>query len=230
MTKRRSLLLRMAKAVGILLLVLLCLYGFHRAMTSLSRDHRSGPFPDYRCDGRRASPPRVLVAYDSKYGSTGGVAVAVGDGLCAEGLSAGVRLARDVKNLEGYGAVVVGTPLYNGRWLDGATEFLERFEDQLSGRKVAIFIAGNLMRPGKDTPDQRALARKWFIERVTGRFPKIKPLARYGMFAGKLDSGLLTRYERFIMWISREGDGDFRDYAKIRDWAREIAREIAPGR
>ncbi len=230
MAPTQSVLKRILKGVGILFLILIVLFGFHRTMLALSEDHRIGPFAQTSCGAEHQGGKRILVAYDSKYGSTGEVAVAIGETLCEEGFKADVRLVGNVDKLEGYDAAVVGSPIYNGRWMGSATDFLKRHEDGLAKIRVAFFIIGNIISTGKNTPENRATARNWFIRRVADDFPKIKLIDNYGMFGGKLKTSQLTGYERFIMWVMGEVDGDSRDFGKIKEWAREIAPSLAGGK
>ena len=57
----------------------------------------------------------VLVAYATRYGSTQEVAEAVATMLRVRGLEVDIQPMREVRTLEGYRAVVLGTPLYMGR-------------------------------------------------------------------------------------------------------------------
>jgi len=59
----------------------------------------------------------ILVAYATRYGSTQGVGDAVGARLRERGLAAAVRRAREVRSLDGFNAVVLGSPLYIGSLL-----------------------------------------------------------------------------------------------------------------
>jgi menaquinone-dependent protoporphyrinogen oxidase len=54
----------------------------------------------------------VLVAYASKHGSTAEIANAVAEALCAAGLRADCLEAVDVRGLESYDAVVLGSAVY----------------------------------------------------------------------------------------------------------------------
>jgi menaquinone-dependent protoporphyrinogen oxidase len=58
---------------------------------------------------------KVLVAYASKYGATAGIAEAIAATLRQEGLEADARPAQEVRDLGGYRAVVLGSPVYMGR-------------------------------------------------------------------------------------------------------------------
>ena len=59
---------------------------------------------------------QVFVAYATRYGSTQEVAEAVAGTLREGGLEVSIRPMRGVRTLDGYGAVVLGAPLYMGRW------------------------------------------------------------------------------------------------------------------
>ena len=58
----------------------------------------------------------VLVAYATKYGSTREVAEAIASALIERGADAVARPAGEIRGLEGYSAVVLGTALYFFRW------------------------------------------------------------------------------------------------------------------
>ena len=48
------------------------------------------------------------------------------------------------------------------------------------------------------------------------------------MFAGKLDRRQLGRLQRVALLVFRGLDGDFRDWAQIRQWADGIAAQLTP--
>jgi menaquinone-dependent protoporphyrinogen oxidase len=58
----------------------------------------------------------VLVAYATRYGSTQEVAETVATMLRVRGLEVDIQPMQEVRTLEGYRAVVLGAPLYVGRW------------------------------------------------------------------------------------------------------------------
>ena len=85
---------------------------------------------------------KVLVVYATRYGSTQEVAERVAETLRENGLQVDVKPARQVRALEGYRAVVLGAPLYIGRWLKDAHRFLARHQEGLAQRPVAVFALG----------------------------------------------------------------------------------------
>ena len=68
---------------------------------------------------------KILIAYASKHGSTREVADVIAAELEPSGLEVEVRPARAVEDPGAYDAVVLGAPLYMGRWHGDALSFLE---------------------------------------------------------------------------------------------------------
>ena len=54
-------------------------------------------FPEGKCGGKKDMEKRVLVTYASKYGSTGGVADAIGKELCGREVAVDVLLIKNVR-------------------------------------------------------------------------------------------------------------------------------------
>ena len=85
---------------------------------------------------------KVLVAYGSKHGSTAEIAEAIGEAMVEAGLDVEVLSADEVSDLDGYGAVVLGSAVYAGMWQKEAVRFLEANEAALTARPVWIFSSG----------------------------------------------------------------------------------------
>lgn len=67
---------------------------------------------------------RVLVAHGSRHGSTQEVAGAVASTLRGAGAEVELRSVSDVGGVEQYDAVVVGSAVYMGRWVEEVLRFL----------------------------------------------------------------------------------------------------------
>ena len=87
-------------------------------------------------------PASVLVAYASRYGSTQEVAEAVAATLRERELEVDSQPMREVRTLERYSAVVLGTAIYIFRLHKDARRFLSRYRAALTERPVAIFAMG----------------------------------------------------------------------------------------
>ena len=123
----------------------------------------------------------VLVAYASKYGSTEAAARAIAARLGERGVKAVARPARDVRDLEGYSAVVLGTALYFFMWRGEAKRFCSHNRRALSSMPVALFGLG----PMEDTPEQFTGARE-HLDKGLDKRPWLKP-ASVAVFGGRFD-------------------------------------------
>lgn len=168
---------------------------------------------------------KVLVTYASRYGATAGIAEAIADTLRQEGLEADARPTKEARDLGGYRAVVLGSPIYMGRWLSEASDFVKRHYEDLKGLPVAYFTVGILPR---EKPEEGRQVHYGVIEKARQIAPEVEPVA-VGMFNGALDKGKLGFFMRALMTLMRAEEGDFRDWEAIRDWAKTlVARFPAP--
>jgi menaquinone-dependent protoporphyrinogen oxidase len=129
----------------------------------------------------------------------------------------------DVRSLDGYDAVIIGSAVYMGHWLDPAKELVNRFHDALTGRPVWLFSSGPVGKPsGKlaRSMDQDPVDLPGMLEATRAR--------DHRRFAGKLDRKVLSLPQRASLLVFRGLNGDFRDWAGIRQWAEGIAAQLAP--
>ena len=158
----------------------------------------------------------ILVTAASRHGTTSGIADAIAAVLRAAELEVDVRSPDSVDDIGDYDAVVIGSAVYRGRWLEPATAFVARNAAALAGRPVFLFSSGPLgdpprrVREPSDLPDIRAA---------------IHP-RDHRLFQGRLTESALTRPERLLAKLSRAPFGDFRPWDDIMDWTREIARTV----
>jgi len=161
----------------------------------------------------------ILVAVASRHGSTFEIAEAIAEEMRAASHSVDLRNTVEIDNLAPYDAAVVGSAIYMGKWLPEATHFVERNDAKLASIPVWYFSCGPL---GQDDP------------RPHGDPPHIAELLQvtgakgHRVFVGKLDKQVLDLSERLIASLVRAPAGDFRDWAAIRGWGREIALALQP--
>ena len=163
---------------------------------------------------------QVLVAYATKYGSTGEIAAAIGATLRDLGHDVQVRNAREVRTLAPYGAVILGSALYSAHWQHDANRFVKRHLAELQRRPVWLFSSGPLDHSAEfdDIP---------LTEHVA---PDVAPIGDRGhrTFGGRLLEGT-PGVDASVLATHRVGD--FRNWAHIEAWARTIAaalREAEP--
>jgi menaquinone-dependent protoporphyrinogen oxidase len=164
----------------------------------------------------------VLVGYATRHGSTQEVAEAVAATLRECGLAVDIQPIREVRALTGYGAVVLGAPLYMFRWHKDALRFLSRHRDALTERPVAVFALG----PTHDPHDEEEWQDSWSqLNKELAKHPWFKPVA-LEMFGGKYDPAKL-RFPINLL-AGKEPASDVRDWTAIRAWATNLAAKLEP--
>jgi menaquinone-dependent protoporphyrinogen oxidase len=156
----------------------------------------------------------VLVTAASKHGATWEIAEAIGRTLAERGLDVEVVRAEDVDGLGRFRAVVLGSAVYGGHWLDPALRLVAEHGGDLAARETWLFSSGPLGDPPRPGPDDAV--RIDDVLAATG--------ARdHRVFAGRLDHDSLSFGERALVFAFRAEEGDFRDWDEIAAWAGEIA-------
>ena len=165
----------------------------------------------------------VLVGYATRYGSTQEVAEAVAETLRERGLGVDIQPMREVRTLEGYGAVVLGAALYMFRWHKDARRFLSRHRKALTQLPVAVFALGPVHDPYDEEEWQNSRAQ---LDKELAKFPWFAPVAKQ-VFGGKFDPEKL----RFPinLFAGSEPASDIRDWEAIRAWASDLASKLEPG-
>ena len=164
---------------------------------------------------------KILVTYASRLGSTAGVAGAIGKTLIDCGEQVDIIPMADVKNIDSYEAVVVGSAIRGGAWLPEALQFVKANQKALSKKPFAAFlVCMTLAMPGGEK----------YRQHVSTWLEPVRAIARpvcEGLFAGELD---IRRVESFFdklkfrlsvlfgVWT----EGDHRDWNAVRAWARNI--------
>jgi menaquinone-dependent protoporphyrinogen oxidase len=159
---------------------------------------------------------RVLVTVASRHGATGEIGGMIGGVLERAGLDVEYRDPAGVTDPEAYDAVVLGSAIYAGRWLEAARAFADRHAVALAKRPTWLFSSGPIgdppMPPG-EVPEALAL-----VDRIGAH--------AHRSFRGRLDRRRLGFLERTVTRALKAPDGDFRDLDEIRAWADEIAADL----
>ena len=172
---------------------------------------------------------KILVAYATAAGSTGEVAEAVGETLRDANTMVDVRRAKDVADVSGYRAVVVGTGIRAGQVYSEATAFLKTHQQALSKVPVAYFVVCMTM---KDDTEQNRRTVAAYLDPVREKAPQVQPVD-VGLFAGMMDHKRLSLPLKLIMKAMKRPEEDCRDWNAIRAWAAGVRPALlgvgAPG-
>ena len=164
---------------------------------------------------------KVLVSAASMHGSTSDIAQVIAEVLSGQGLIVTVLEPGEVQSIDDYDAVIIGSAVYVGHWLDSAKDLVNRCLDQLSTRPVWLFSSGPVGNPVSK------LALAMAKDPVELASLRIATHARdHRMFSGKLDRKVLSHAQRASLLIFHGLEGDFRDWAEIRQWASDIAEQL----
>ena len=153
----------------------------------------------------------VLVTYGTKNGSTLEVAEAIAMALRGGGCDVDVAPAADVRELDDYGAVVLGGALYIGRLHRDAAGFLKRHRHALQEMPLAVFAMG----PKTMAPADVVASREQ-LDHALADVPELTPVA-VAIFGGVVDPSKL----RFP--FNRMPASDARDWDAIGAWSREVS-------
>lgn len=161
---------------------------------------------------------KILISAASKRGATREIAEAIAEELRAAGPRVDLVEPERVESLEPYDAIVLGSAIYAGRWLEPARRLTERHHAELTSRPVWLFSSGPIGEPLAPTEEPQDGVR---LQREL-------EAREHRVFAGRLNTDDLGWVERTITGMLRAPEGDFRDWHEIRGWAREIAAALRP--
>jgi len=206
------------KAVVLVLVALVCMHAIPcNAVLEPPTGVIERPCGETNIDGKK-----ILIAYATKHGATSSAASKIADVLCEEGFQVDLKLARKVKNISEYDAVIVGSPIYIGQWLCGARQFLNRYQAVLAEKQVAVFVTCTYLKDDDATPERRARAKELYIDPIFEKLPEIEPVSS-GILSGEFLYKELYPVEYILMKLAKFPEGDFRNEEKIRTWALEIS-------
>ena len=183
-------------------------------------------FVESSCGRENLAGKKILVAYASMHGSTGGIAQAVGQVLCEAGAGVDVRLIKNVQDLSPYQGFVLGSAVRSDAWLPEAKRFVEENRSVLAGFPTAYFLAClTLSKPG---PETERKARS-FLDPVINDVPEVRPVD-LGLFGGVLDFSKFSigmkAVMKYKMWANEVEEGDYRNWEAIRAWTAGLAGRL----
>jgi menaquinone-dependent protoporphyrinogen oxidase len=160
---------------------------------------------------------RVLVTAATRHGSTMEIAEAIGRTLGEQGFPVTVEAVDSVSQIDAYEAIVIGSGVYMGRWLEPARTFVDRHAVGLRDRPTWLFSSGPIGDPPR--PDVEDAVNVDELMAATGA-------KGHRLFAGKIDRHRLGFGERALLRAVGAKDGDYREWDAISGWALAIARAL----
>jgi len=165
---------------------------------------------------------KVLVTYASKYGATKEIAEKIGEVFHQAGLKADVLPVDRVHDLNPYGAIVLGSALYIGKWQKEAVAFLKAHEKTLTDRPVWLFSSGPT-GDGDPVTLVEGVRIPHALKPVTDR---IHP-RDMAVFHGHINPQKMNFIEKWaIKNVVKKPFGDFRDWNAIAAWSGGVAETI----
>ena len=149
---------------------------------------------------------KILVAYATKHGSTREVAEAVASALSDQGHEVDMRPSADPGDVGAYGLVILGAPIYSGKWHKDAHRFLKRQRQILETRPIAVFALGPRKPPAEGTWPRSQEQ----LDNALAKHPWLAPVAT-AVFGG-VDPPKKAKERR-----------DQRDWQAIADWTSQTA-------
>jgi menaquinone-dependent protoporphyrinogen oxidase len=164
---------------------------------------------------------KVLVAYATAHGSTRGVAERLTATLGQRELRAEARSVEGALAVGGYGAVVLGSPVYNGRWLSQAEQFVQTNLAALAARPVWLFSVAAF---GDRKPLLGPLMQK--EPKNIGDLRETLQPRDYRVFAGVIERKQWSRAGRVFFRAFGGHFGDNRAWREIDAWGEDVARAL----
>jgi len=161
--------------------------------------------------------PDVLVAFASRHGATRGVAERIATRLHEGGLAVELRQVEDVGEIPPGCAIVLGSPVYDGRWPPEFNDFVARHEQALAGRRTWLFSVGTF-------GDRRRVIGP-LMRREPRNIAHVRETMRpddYRVFAGVIRCEQWPLPSRMLFHLFGGRLGDNRDWAAIDEWVETI--------
>lgn len=171
---------------------------------------------------------QVMIVVGSRHGATRGIADRIGEVLRGEGHEVSVIDAHEAPGPQWADAVVIGGAAYMGKWLDEVTAYISKHHVALSERPTWIFSSGPVGSEPVDKKGRDLLEPPEFLKNAAADvlahgirvfFGRWDPTDEPVTFAERL-------FRRLPVSSSVLPVGDFRDWAAIDSWARQIARDL----
>jgi menaquinone-dependent protoporphyrinogen oxidase len=185
---------------------------------------------------------QALIVYGTRYGATADTSEVIADVLRQEGFEVRSVNAKEEKitSIDEYDLIVVGSGIRMGRWAGEPDNFLKKYQRELAGKKLALFVCCGAAHPlseGEEKNKEIEDARRKYLEEKATKY-NLQPVA-LGLFGGVYDfnkmgwifkrtmSSLKPQLEEAGFKETGAERYDTRDLEAIRSWAKEVAKRAS---
>jgi menaquinone-dependent protoporphyrinogen oxidase len=182
---------------------------------------------------------KTLIVYGTRYGATASTSGEIAEVLRKEGIEVRVVDAKEekVKDIGGYDLVIVGSGIQMGKWTSEPESFLRKYQNELSRKKLAIFVSCGSANPLSEGEQEMDEGKRRYLDEKATKY-NLKPVA-LGFFGGCYDfnkmpwllrktlSSIKPKLEGAGYKESKTGVYDLRDLNEIRNWAKELAKTVS---
>lgn len=161
-------------------------------------------------------PVRVLITVASRHGATAEIGAEIARCLDGSGAAAVAIPVEQRPDPAAFDAVIIGSAVYAGRWLEPAREYAAAHAGLLRTRPVWLFSSGPIGAAPFPPDEPHDIAPLAALTGADG----------HTVFPGRLDPARLAFGERAMATAMRAPVGDFRDWDAIRAWAAGVAAAL----
>lgn len=183
---------------------------------------------------------KALVVYGTRYGATASTSEIIADSLRQEGFEVKVVDAKKDKtpNINEFDLVLIGSGIAMGKWTGETEGFIKKNREELSTKKVALFVScggANPLSDGEKRTQEYDNGKQKYLEDKATEF-YLKPIA-LGYFGGCYNFAKMSWFfKKTLSSIKpqlesagyKESDNgyDLRDLEGIRRWAKGLAQIV----
>lgn len=184
---------------------------------------------------------KALIVYGTRYGTTAETSQIIADTLRQTGLEVKVVDAKkeQVQSISEFNLIIVGSGIQMGKWTSEPENFLKKYQNELSNKKVALFVScgsANSLSEGEQKKKEIDDGKRKYLADKASEYG-LKPIAM-GFFGGCYDFNKMSWFFRKTLSSikpklegagykeSKAGVYDLRDINAIREWATEIVKTV----
>lgn len=184
---------------------------------------------------------KVLIVYGTRYGTAANTSEVIADTLRQVGCEVKLVDAKKdkVQSISEFDLVIVGSGIQMGKWTKEPEEFLKKYQNELSKKKLALFVtcgSANPLSEGEQKSKEMEDAKRKYLEDKSVEY-MVNPVA-LGFFGGCYDFNQMSWFFRKTLSSikpklegagykeSKAGVYDLRDLDAVRDWTREVVKMV----